>query len=226
MQTSARLQKALGYQFQDPDLLALALTHCSAGKPNNERLEFLGDAVLSFVIASALYQRFPSAKEGEMSRMRAALVKGDTLALVAKSLELGDSLKLGAGERRSGGHKRDSILADALEALIGAVLLDGGVDHCRDFVLQHFASRLDELHPKSSRKDPKTRLQEYLQGRGWPLPKYKMMKVTGDPHEQAFTVSCLLREPKREFEGCGSSRRKAEQAAATAALQHIETQRE
>jgi ribonuclease-3 len=215
------LQKTLGYQFQDPVILKLALTHRSAGGDNNERLEFLGDSIVNHVIAEAIYQRFPDAREGDMSRMRSALVKGDTLAEVARELELGDYLELGAGERKSGGHRRASILADALEALAGAILLDGGVDHCRQSVLAWFHSRLEQMTLEDADKDPKTRLQEFLQGRRNPLPEYELLGVLGEDHNQQFRVACRLQQPTLVAEGAGSSRRKAEQAAALSALDQL-----
>ena len=221
MPDAARLQRNLGYQFRDSQLLRLALTHRSAGGRNNERLEFLGDSILNHVIAEALFGRFPKAREGELSRMRAALVKGDTLAEVARELELGDSLQLGSGERKSGGHRRGSILADALEAVIGAILLDAGVEQCRERVLDWFSTRLDDLSASLVEKDPKTRLQEYLQGRGRPLPDYQLVDVNGEAHAQQFRVSCRLERPDLVVEGSGSSRRRAEQAAALEALEGL-----
>jgi len=217
----ARLQAALGYQFRDLQLLGLALTHCSAGGQNNERLEYLGDAVLNYIIAEALYRRFPDVSEGEMSRMRASIVKGDTLAEVALDLQLGGELRLGAGERKSGGHRRTSILADALEAVAGAILLDGDVEQCRRCVLTWFASRLQQLAPGATDKDAKTRLQEYLQGRSNPLPEYELLRIEGDDHDQLFHVACRVSKPFMVVEGRGSSRRKAEQSAATSALERL-----
>jgi ribonuclease-3 len=216
-----RLQRALGYEFSDPDLLGLALTHRSAGRRNNERLEFLGDSIVNHVIAEAIYQLFPDAREGDMSRMRSALVKGETLAEVARELQLGDYLELGAGERKSGGHRRASILADTLEALAGAILLDGGVDRCRQSVLAWFHSRLDQMTLEDADKDPKTRLQEFLQGRRNPLPEYELLGVLGEDHNQQFHVACRLQKPAIVVEGAGSSRRKAEQAAARSALDRL-----
>src|SRR5210317_1098567 len=166
MSDTARLQRALGYEFTDPHLLSLALTHRSASGANNERLEFLGDSIVKHIIAEALYHQFPESREGDMSRMRATLVKGDTLAELARELQLGDYLQLGPGERKSGGHRRGSILADAFEAVVGAILLDAGVEQCRERVLDWFSTRLDDLSDSLVEKDPKTRLQEYLQGRG------------------------------------------------------------
>ncbi|TXS95514.1 ribonuclease III [Parahaliea maris] len=221
MDKLARLEKRLGYQFRDRELLQLALTHRSAGNRNNERLEFLGDSIVNHVIAEALYHRFPEVREGEMSRMRASLVKGDTLARVAKELEFGECLKLGAGERKSGGHRRGSILADAFEAVAGAILLDSDVDTCRRFLLEHFESRLADLDQGDAGKDAKTRLQEFLQGRGNPLPVYELLNVEGEDHQQHFEVSCRLQRPRLSVQGEGSSRRKAEQAAAATALERL-----
>jgi ribonuclease-3 len=217
----ARLQRDLGYQFDNPELLNMALTHCSAVGQNNERLEFLGDSILNHIIAEALYLRFPAAREGEMSRMRASLVKGDTLAEVAMELQLGDDLRLGAGERKSGGCRRRSILADALEAVAGAILLDSDVEQCRRCVLAWFAPRLQQLSLSSLDKDAKTRLQEYLQGRNNPLPEYDLLDVQGDDHDQQFHVACRLSKPFLVVEGKGASRRKAEQSAATSALEKL-----
>jgi len=217
----ARLQRALDYVFTDPQLLTLALTHRSAGGHNNERLEFLGDSILNHIIAEALYQQFPQAREGDMSRMRASLVKGDTLAEVARELQLGDYLVLGPGERKSGGHRRSSILADAFEAVVGAVLLDSTVERCRMSVLGWFAVRLEQLSRGAADKDAKTQLQEYLQGRRNPLPEYELLGVQGEDHKQQFRVACRLQKPALIVEGAGSSRRKAEQAAAHCALQRL-----
>jgi len=217
----ARLQKALGYTFCDPENLKLALTHRSAGGRNNERLEFLGDSILNHLIAEELYQRFPLAREGELSRMRASLVRGETLARIARELELGEYLRLGSGERKSGGNRRASILADALEAVIGAILVDGGADECRRCVLSCFAERVEQAKSAAVSKDPKTRLQEYLQGLTRPLPEYELLAVEGEAHDQRFHVACRLREPDMVVEGRGSSRRKAEQAAADSALDQV-----
>ena len=220
MSKLARLQRALGHEFSDPQLLTRALTHRSAGSHNNERLEFLGDSILNHTVAEALYHRFPTASEGDMSRMRAALVSGDCLAEVARELNLGDCLVLGQGERKSGGHRRGSILADAFEALIGAILLDSGIDECRACVLQLFAQRLEQIKAGAA-KDAKTELQEYLQGRGNPLPVYELLELLGDDHNQQFNVACRLRNPALVVLGSGSSRRRAEQAAARSALERL-----
>jgi ribonuclease-3 len=221
VKNAAGLQRALGYEFADPQLLARALTHRSAGGNNNERLEFLGDSIVNHVIAEALYRRFPRAREGELSRMRASLVKGDSLARVAAELHLGEHLLLGPGERKSGGHRRDSILADALEAVAGAILLDGGFERCRDCVLRWFAVRLDSPATGEAGKDAKTRLQEYLQGRGDSLPCYELVDVRGEAHDQLFSVACRIARPALVVEGSGKSRRKAEQAAAREALAQL-----
>jgi ribonuclease-3 len=216
-----RLQRALGHEFADPELLELALTHRSVGKHNNERLEFLGDSIVNHIIAEAIYRQFPDAREGDMSRMRASLVKGDTLAELARELELGDCLLLGPGERKSGGHRRSSILADALEAVAGAILLDAGVERCRSCVLDWFSTRLGQKALGDVDKDPKTRLQEFLQGRGNPLPEYELLKVVGEDHNQQFHVACRLQNPDMVVQGVAGSRRKAEQAAALAALDSV-----
>ena len=218
---TARLQRAIGHEFADGTLLTLALTHRSAGNRNNERLEFLGDSIVNHIIAEFLYQHFPDAREGEMSRMRAALVKGETLAEVARGLELGDHLTLGSGERKSGGHRRGSILADALEAVAGAILLDSDVDTCRRCVLAWFGDRLASAGEQGNDKDPKTRLQELLQSQRKPLPEYELIKVSGDDHEQHFLVACRLSRPSLVVRGSGSSRRKAEQDAARTALERL-----
>jgi ribonuclease-3 len=217
----ARLQQALGHEFRDPQLLTLALTHRSAGGRNNERLEFLGDSIVNHIIAEALYAQFPAAREGDLSRMRSALVRGDTLARLARELGLGDYLVLGQGERKSGGHRRASILADALEAVAGAILLDSDVQQCRSCVLAWFGQRLEQLTLASAGKDPKTQLQEYLQGRGSPLPSYELLQVLGEDHDLQFQVACRLHNPTLVARGSGASRRKAEQAAARSALERL-----
>lgn len=210
----------LPHHFRDPSLAALALTHRSAGKPNNERLEFLGDALLGAIVAEMLYETHPKAAEGEMSRLRAQLVNGQALAVVARELELGERLKLGSGELKSGGFRRDSILADAFEALVAAVYLDGGFDACRTFVRTLFAERVAAL-PRAS-KDPKTRLQEWLQAQGWPLPQYELVAAEGEEHARIFEVNCVIGEPVAvAASGRGSSRRLAEQDAAEIVLARL-----
>lgn len=204
------------YRFKDEKLAELALTHRSMGKPNNERMEFLGDALLGMLVAEMLYQAHPKASEGELSRLRAQLVNGQALAMLARELALGDRLRLGSGELKSGGFRRDSILADALEATIAAVYLDGGFEACEGFVQQLFGELVADL-PKSS-KDAKTRLQEWLQGRSQPLPSYTLVDTRGDDHDKCFDVLCALAEPLSfSASASASSRRAAEQKAA----QHV-----
>lgn len=216
-----RLQRRIGYEFRDVGLLERALTHRSLGARNNERLEFLGDAILGFEVADNLYRQVDDANEGQLSRMRAHLVNRETLAGIARSLDLGEILKLGPGELRSGGQTRDSILADAVEAMIAAVYLDGGIDEARALVRRLLGDRLTDPTPEARRKDPKTRLQEYLQSMGKPLPQYEVVDVCGDPHDQTFRVVCLT-ALAGEAVGEGSSRRKAEQAAAHKMLDILE----
>ncbi|MFV8816356.1 ribonuclease III [Haliea sp. E17] len=217
------LQQRLGHRFSDESLLNLALTHRSAGSRNNERLEFLGDSIVNHVVAEVLYEKFPDAHEGDLSRLRAALVKGDTLAQLARELSLGEHLLLGGGERKSGGRRRGSILADALEAVAGAIFIDAGLVESRRCVLAWYGDQLDELSVAAVAKDPKTRLQEFLQGRGIPLPEYALLGVEGEDHNQRFQVACRISKPQMVAEGAGKSRRKAEQAAAEAALQRLES---
>jgi ribonuclease-3 len=213
-----------GYAFADPALLGQALCHRSAGSPHNERLEFLGDALLNLIIAEQLYARWPKADEGAMTRARAERVRESTLAALARRLELGSRLTLGPGEMKTGGHRRDSILADALEAVIAAFYLDGGFDACRQQVLRWFEPLLAALPPLHQvGKDAKTRLQEWLQARQRPLPIYTLLEESGDDHDKRFRVGCTLADPMIATEGSGTSRRAAEQAAAEAALQDIES---
>lgn len=217
-----RLQRKLGYTFQQSALLIQALTHRSASHQHNERLEFLGDSILSFVIANALYQRFPQADEGDLSRMRATLVRGKTLAELALEFNLGECLHLGPGELKSGGYRRESILADAVEALIGAIFLDSDIDTVATIILNWYQSRLAEISPGDKQKDPKTRLQEYLQGRHLPLPSYLVVQIRGEAHDQEFTIQCQVSGLDKPVVGVGTSRRKAEQAAAEQALKLLE----
>ncbi|NOH98586.1 ribonuclease III [Vibrio sp. 99-70-13A1] len=216
-----KLERKIGYQFNDADLIHLALTHRSAAGKHNERLEFLGDSILSFVIADDLYHRFPKVNEGDMSRMRATLVRGHTLAELGREFELGDYLKLGPGELKSGGFRRDSILADAVEAIIGAVYLDSDTEVVRRIILSWYQSRLESIQPGISQKDPKTRLQEFLQGRRNPLPVYTVTNIKGEAHNQEFTVECEVAGADKPVIGKGTSRRKAEQAAAETALERL-----
>jgi len=215
------LCRELNYLFVDKSLLEKALTHRSIGADNNERLEFLGDSILGFVIASELFKYFPKAKEGELSRYRASLVKGDTLAILASELDLGRYLRLGPGELKSGGFRRDSILANAFEAIIGALYLDGGLHVAEKFILETYIKRIEAISERSSYKDPKTRLQEYLQARRLPLPEYSVVEIAGKSHEQLFKVTCKISLLVDLIEGDGSNRRKAEQDAAEKVLQHI-----
>lgn len=217
-----RLQKKLGYTFQQHDLLLQALTHRSANSKHNERLEFLGDSILSYVIANALYQRFPRVDEGDMSRMRATLVCGNTLAEMAREFELGECLRLGPGELKSGGFRRESILADTVEALVGGVFLDSDIQTVDKLILDWYSTRLDEISPGDKQKDPKTRLQEYLQRRHLPLPTYLVMQVRGEAHDQEFTIHCQVSGLLQPVVGNGSSRRKAQQAAAEQAIKLLE----
>jgi len=212
-----------GHAFANQDLLAQAMTHRSAGVPHNERLEFLGDAVVGLIVAEALYKRWPKADEGALTRARAELVRESSLAAIARALDLGPKLILGPGEMKSGGHRRDSILSDALEALVGAIYLDAGFDACREVVMPWFAVGVNDTPAGKVGKDAKTRLQEWLQARQHPLPAYELVSETGDDHAKVFRVSCTLVEPGLTTEGEGGSRRAAEQAAAEAALARLET---
>lgn len=213
----------IAYQFRDRTLLKLALSHRSSGKLNNERLEFLGDSILGFIVADTLCKRFPDASEGELSRLRAQLVKKSTLAEIARELKLGEALILGAGESKSGGAQRESILADALEALVSAIYLDAGMTPCCEEVLLWLDSRLAGLEAgdRLPGKDAKTRLQEYLQAQKLPLPEYLLSDTSGKDHEQEFTVSCKIDLLETAVEGRGSSRRDAEQQAAAAILERL-----
>lgn len=220
MQAAERWLKAfLHYEFENVDLLRRALTHRSASGESNERLEYLGDAVLDFVISEAVYRRRPAAAEGDLSRLRAHLVKDASLAAIARDAGLGDHLLLGGGEKKSGGHRRDSILADALEALFAAVYLDGGFDATRDVVLRVFATRLEALPDAEELRDPKTRLQEWLQARGQGLPEYTLETVSGKAHQQQFEIRCTTGSMASSTSGRGSSRRAAEQEAARRMLE-------
>ncbi|MBV1881426.1 MAG: ribonuclease III [Pseudomonadales bacterium] len=211
-----RLSRRLGYTFNDPDRLAVAMTHRSySNKSNYETLEFLGDSIVNFVIADALFHQFPDASEGQLSRLRAKLVQGKTLASISREFELGDYLRMGSGELKSGGFRRDSILADVFEAIVGAIYEDSGFDVCRERILYWFQSRLTELSLDDTGKDPKSVLQEFLQGRKIALPDYKVVDVVGLAHDQTFTVSCSVKEGELMTQGIGESRRKAEQIAAS-----------
>ena len=215
------LTAALGHSFADRVLLQTALTHRSFGVPNNERLEFIGDGVLNCVIAIALFRRYPDLAEGDLSRMRANLVRQDALHRLAVSLNLGDSLRLGEGELKSGGNQRPSILADAVEALIGAVYLDAGFEAAQAVIARLYLPLFDELSSGPVTKDAKTSLQEWLQGRKKPLPRYHLIEASGAAHEQRFEVACEIENPALRTTGQGSSRRLAEQAAADRALKAL-----
>lgn len=218
------LQTRLGYEFVDPALLKLALTHRSYGAHNNERLEFLGDSILNLVIGDALFKRFPDVREGQLSRLRSQLVKGETLAEIAREFELGECLILGEGEMKSGGHSRDSILADSVEALIGAIYSETDFDTCRTHVLSWFADRLLSLTVDTSAKDPKSRLQEHLQSLRKPLPEYEVVEAVGESHAQIFTVECRVVVLKQSVRAQASSRREAEKIAATEVLRLLDIQ--
>jgi ribonuclease-3 len=211
----------LGHAFRRPELLAQALTHRSHGARHNERLEFVGDAVLNCAIALALYERFPDTDEGDLSRARANLVNRDMLAHLARNLSLGQEVRLGEGEQRSGGHDRPSILADALEAIFGAVFLDSGFEAAQRVIGTVFADVLRDADPATLGKDPKTRLQEWLQARRIPVPDYAMVAVTGEAHAQTFAVECRIPALGIAAHGEGASRRAAEQAAAAAAYAEV-----
>ncbi len=213
-----RLSNKIGYTFNNIDLLLQALTHRSAKGTHNERLEFLGDSILGYVIAEVLFQKFPTHDEGDLTRMRSTLVRGITLAEIGRGFDLGEHLILGPGELKSGGHRRDSILEDAVEAIIGAVYLDSDNDTAKALVLNWFADRLDKIKPGNEQKDPKTRLQEYLQARKIALPLYDVVHTSGQSHNQQFTVRCTTEVIKTEVITKGTSRRKAEQAAAQQVL--------
>lgn len=218
----SRLTKNLGYEFNAPELLIQALTHRSAKGEHNERLEFLGDSILGFVIAQALYQQFPKHDEGDLTRMRSSLVKGVTLAELARDFNLGECLILGPGELKSGGHRRESILEDAIEAIIGAVYLDSDLNTCKELILKWFTHRLKIIKPGNEQKDPKTRLQEFLQSRKIALPSYEVIDTTGQSHNQQFTVRCQTSVIGEIVIAKGTSRRKAEQQAAQQILLLIE----
>lgn len=212
----------IGHGFVNQGLLAQALTHRSAGAPHNERLEFLGDSVVNLLVAEALFERWPKADEGALTRARAELVREAALAAIARQLELGARLTMGPGEMKSGGHRRDSILADALEAVVAAIYLDAGFEACRAVVLPWFEPLLEALPVGRPEKDAKTRLQEWLQARQRPLPGYELVAETGDDHAKSFLVRCLTQDPPLMAEGEGSSRRNAEQLAAAALIEQLD----
>jgi ribonuclease III len=217
------LEQSLGHVFSNKKYLATALTHRSAGQDNNERLEYLGDALLGFIIAETLYLQYPAASEGELTRVRATLVKGDTLVSLAHKLNLGDYLKLGSGEMKSGGWHRKSILSNTAEAIIGAVYLDAGLQTCRKIVLNLYHDLLQQVSPDKLIKDPKTRLQEYLQARQHELPVYKIVAEEGKAHNRTFTVQCVITDMDIKVKADGRSRRSAEQSAAQMVLDLLGT---
>ncbi|RUO57877.1 ribonuclease III [Pseudidiomarina insulisalsae] len=220
------LEKAFGYTFQDAERCEQALTHRSASAQHNERLEFLGDSVLGIIVSEALFEKFPKIDEGDLSRMRATLVCGRNLAKIAQRFELGKYLVLGPGEMKSGGHRRESILADAMEALLGAMYLESDLQTCRKVVLSWFAEQLKNIQPGAGHKDPKTRLQEFLQAKQKQLPVYDVVTIQGQAHNQRFTVSCTVELLAEPVLGSGTSRRKAEQQAAAQTLTLLQEQQE
>lgn len=212
------------YTFRNNDLLETALTHRSAGRDNNERLEYLGDSALGFIITEYLFLEFPSAQEGALTRLRANLVKRETLARLARELDLGSHIRLGPGERKSGGWRRDSILANALESIIGAIYLDSDLAECKRFIMAIYRETLDELDLAGLEKDPKTVLQELLQARKMPLPVYQIVREQGEAHDRTFTVSCEIAGLDQRIIGDGRSKRSAEQSAASNALKLMESE--
>ncbi len=220
--TAQSVARKLGHTFSDEGLLKTALTHRSFGAPNNERLEFLGDGILDCVIAASLFHRFPNLPEGDLSRLRANMVRQEALHQLALELKIGDVLRLGEGELKSGGAQRPSILADALEALFGAVYLDAGFSAAQAVIENLYAPLLAELKPGQFQKDAKTRLQEWLQGRKKALPRYQLLETTGAAHEQRFEVACHIESPSLRTVGHGASRRIAEQVAAEQALKELQ----
>ncbi|WP_347332150.1 ribonuclease III [Marinimicrobium locisalis] len=217
-----RLQQRLGYHFRDPAQLDLALTHRSHGAHNNERLEFLGDSILNFIIGEALFRRFPEAREGQLSRLRSQMVKGETLAAIAVEFDVGECLLLGEGEMKSGGSRRESILADTVEALIGAIYLESGFEACAERVNAWYRERLDALSLASPAKDAKTRLQEFLQAHKLPLPEYNVVEVEGEAHAHRFTIECRVAPLKEAARARANSRRVAEKQAAAEVLEQLQ----
>jgi len=215
----ASLSRIIHYTFNDPSFMIMALTHRSFSAQHNERLEFLGDSVLSFLIASELYKRFPRIDEGDLSRLRAQLVKESSLSTIATSMGLCDFIRLGEGELKSAGWRRPSILADTFESMIGAIYLDGGIEPTHQFVLRFFETQLNEIDPKLIQKDPKTLLQELLQSKRSDLPIYTVVSIEGEAHSQTFTIECYIKKSNIKTQGVGNSRRIAEQEAASKAFQ-------
>lgn len=215
------LEKKLGYTFNNKQLLEAALTHRSFGKENNERLEFLGDSILNFTIGEQLFNQFPTAAEGQLSRLRANLVRGETLTKVAKELELGPHLRLGTGEQKSGGEQRTSILADSVEAIIAAIYLDANMETCQQQILIWFKKYLNKVSLDRLEKDPKSELQEFLQSKQLPLPEYELINVSGKDHAQIFEVACKVAPLEEPMTAKNTSRRKAEQDAAAKTLSEL-----
>jgi ribonuclease-3 len=215
----ASLSRIIHYTFNDATFMIMALTHRSLSAQHNERLEFLGDSVLSFLIAEELYKRFPRIDEGDLSRLRAQLVKESSLSTLATSIGLGDFIRLGEGELKSAGWRRPSILADTFESMIGAIYLDGGIEPTHQFVLRFFEAQLNEIDPKLIQKDPKTLLQELLQSKKSDLPIYTVVSIEGEAHSQTFTIECIIKKSDIKTQGVGNSRRIAEQEAAAKAYQ-------
>ncbi|CEZ19870.1 RNase III [Candidatus Methylopumilus planktonicus] len=215
----ASLSRIIHYTFSDSTLMIMAITHRSYSAQHNERLEFLGDSVLSFLIAEELYKRFPRLDEGDLSRLRAQLVKESSLSGIATSIGLGDFIRLGEGELKSAGWRRPSILADTFEAIIGAIYFDGGIEPTHQFILRFFEKQLNEIDPKLIQKDPKTLLQELLQSKKSDLPIYTVVSIEGEAHSQTFTIECIIKKSNIKTQGIGNSRRIAEQEAASKAYQ-------
>lgn len=218
-----KLSRKIEYTFNNEDFLLEALTHRSVGSTNNERLEFLGDSVLNFVVAEQLFVSLPKASEGDLSRLRASVVKKESLVEIAQFLQLGNFISLGGGELKSGGFRRESILADAVEAILGAVLRDSGFDECKKLVLRLCKTKIEQTILEGPEKDSKTKLQEYLQSRRYRLPEYNVTDIKGKAHQQTFSVECIIKELKMKTNGIGRSRRIAEQEAARVAIESIES---
>ncbi len=214
------LEQNLGYNFQDKELLQTALRHRSMGTGSNERMEFLGDSVLNFIVTQELFQRFPKLREGELSRLRASLVRKETLASISRELQVGDHLLLGVGEKKSGGYRRDSIIADALEAIIAAIFLDSDLKTCQERVLHWYGDKWQSLDSRAL-KDPKSRLQELAQARKLPLPQYEIVEEKGDDHEKMFVVACKVDGLDITATGSGTSKQIAEQEAAVKFLEQL-----
>lgn len=218
-----KISRKIEYTFKNEDFLLEALTHRSVGSTNNERLEFLGDSVLNFVVAEQLFVSLPKASEGDLSRLRASVVKKESLVEIAQFLQLGDFISLGGGELKSGGFRRESILADAVEAILGAVLRDAGFEECKKLVLRLCKTKIEQTIIEGPEKDSKTKLQEYLQSRRYRLPEYNVTDIKGKAHQQTFSVECFIKELKMKTNGIGRSRRIAEQEAAKVAIESIES---